>query len=64
MLWTEKKQKKKKRKKEKKKRKEAKDIKKSWQEYTEELHKKDLNDPDNHDGMITHLFWNAKSSGP
>ena len=40
------------------------DIKKRWQEYTEELHKKDLNDPDNHDGMITHLFWNAKSSGP
>ena len=43
---------------------EAKDIKKSWQEYTEELHKKDLNDPDNHDGMITHLSRNAKSSGP
>ena len=34
---------------------EAKDIKKRWQEYTEELYKKDLNDPDNHDGMITHL---------
>ena len=33
----------------------AKDIKKRWQEYTEELHKKDLHDPDNHDGMITHL---------
>ena len=31
------------------------DIKKSWQEYTEELHKKDLKDPDNHDGVITHL---------
>ena len=31
------------------------DIKKRWQEYTEELHKKDLHDPDNHDGMITHL---------
>ena len=30
-------------------------IKKRWQEYTEELYKKDLNDPDNHDGMITHL---------
>ena len=30
-------------------------IKKRWQEYTEELHKKDLNDPDNHDGVITHL---------
>ena len=28
---------------------------KRWQEYTEELHKKDLNDPDNHDGVITHL---------
>ena len=35
--------------------KEAKDIKKRWQEYTEELYKKDLHDPDNHDGMITHL---------
>ena len=34
---------------------EAKDIKKRWQEYTEELYKKDLHDPDNHDGMITHL---------
>ena len=34
---------------------EAKDIKKRWQEYTEELHKKDLHDPDNHDGKITHL---------
>ena len=33
---------------------EAEDIKKSWQEYTEELHKKDLHDPNNHDGMITH----------
>ena len=31
------------------------DIGKSWQEYTEELHKKDLRDPDNHDGVITHL---------
>ena len=30
-------------------------IKKSWQEYTEELYKKDLNDPDNHNGVITHL---------
>ena len=35
--------------------KEAGDIKKRWQEYTEELHKKDLNDPDNYDGVITHL---------
>ena len=34
---------------------EAEDIKKRWQEYTEELYKKDLRDPDNHDGMITHL---------
>ena len=34
---------------------EAEDIKKRWQEYTEELYKKDLNDPDNHNGMITHL---------
>ena len=34
---------------------EAEDIKKRWQEYTEELSKKDLNDPDNHDGVITHL---------
>ena len=34
---------------------ETKDIKKRWQEYTEELYKKDLHDPDNHDGMITHL---------
>ena len=33
---------------------EAEDIKKRWQEYTEELYKKDLRDPDNHDGMITH----------
>ena len=34
---------------------EAEDIKKRWQEYTEELYKKDLHDPDNLDGMITHL---------
>ena len=34
---------------------EAEDIKKRWQEYTEELYKEDLNDPDNHDGVITHL---------
>ena len=34
---------------------ETEDIKKKWQEYTEELYKKDLNDPDNHDGVITHL---------
>ena len=46
---------------------EAEDIKKRWQEYTEELYKKDLNDPDNHDGVITHLSQtssNVKSSGP
>ena len=45
---------------------EAEEIKKRWQEYTEELYKKDLNDPDNHDGLITHLepaSWNAKTSG-
>ena len=44
---------------------EAEDIKKKWQEYTEELYKRDLNDPDNHDGVITHLAhtsWSAKSS--
>ena len=34
---------------------EAEVIKKRWQEYTEELYKKDLHDPDNHDGLITHL---------
>ena len=33
---------------------EAEDIKKSWQEYTEELYKKDLHDPDNHEGVLTH----------
>ena len=46
---------------------EAEDIKKRWQEYTEELHKKDLNHPDNHDGVITHLepdILDAKSHGP
>ena len=46
---------------------EAEDIKKRWQEYTEELYKKDLHDQDNHDGVITHLeptSWNVKSSGP
>ena len=45
---------------------EAEDIKR-WQENTEELYKKDLTDPDNQDGVITHLetdIWNAKSSGP
>ena len=34
---------------------EAEDIKKRWQEYTEELYKKELHDPDNYDGVITHL---------
>ena len=46
---------------------EAEEIKKRWQEYTEELYKKDLNDPDNHDSVITHLetaSCNAKSRGP
>ena len=41
--------------------------KEKWQEYTEELYKKGLNDPDNHDGMVTHLepdILNVKSSGP
>ena len=46
---------------------ETKDIKKRWQEYTEELYKKELHDRDNHDGVITHqsqISWNVKSSGP
>ena len=38
------------------------DIKKRWQEYTEELYKKDLNDPDNHNGVITHLEPNILES--
>ena len=47
---------------------EAEDIKKRWQEYTEELYKKDHN-PDNHEGVIIHTHlepesWNVKSSGP
>ena len=46
---------------------EAEDIKR-WQEYTEELYKKDLHNPDNHNGVITDLepqtSWNVKSSGP
>ena len=37
---------------------EAEDIKKRWQEYTEALYKKELHDPDNHDGVITHLDLN------
>ena len=47
---------------------EAEDIKKRWQEYKEELYKKDLNDPDNHNGVITHLrarnLGSVKSSEP
>ena len=46
---------------------EAEDIKNGWQEYTEELYKKDLHDPDNHDGMITHLepdILECEVSGP
>ena len=46
---------------------EAEDIKKRWQEYTEKLYRKELNDTDNHDAVITHLEpdpWNVKSSGP
>ena len=46
---------------------EEEDIKKRWQEDTEELYKKDLQDPDNYDGVIPHLapdIWNVKSSGP
>ena len=38
---------------------EAEDIKKRWQEYTEELYKKDLHYPDNLDGVITHPIWNG-----
>ena len=34
---------------------EAEDIRKKWQEYTEEMYKKELHDPDNHDGIITHI---------
>ena len=46
---------------------EAQDIKKRWQEYTEELCKKDLHDQDNHDGVITHLepdILECEVSGP
>ena len=46
---------------------EAEDTKKRWKEYTEKLYKKDLHNPDNHNGVITHLepdIWNVKSSGP
>ena len=46
---------------------ETEDIKKRWQEYIEELYKKDFNNPDDHNGVITHLepdFWSTKLSGP
>ena len=46
---------------------EAEDIKTRWQEYREELYKKELHDPDNHEGVITHLepdILENKSSGP
>ena len=46
---------------------EAEDIKNRWQEYIEELYKKDVHYPDNHDSVITHqsqISWNVKSSGP
>ena len=47
--------------------KEAEDIKKRWQEYKEELYKKELHNPDNHDGVITYLepdILECESSGP
>ena len=46
---------------------EAEEIKKRWQEYSEKLYKKGLNDPDNQDGVVTHVeldIWSVKSSGP
>ena len=45
---------------------EAEDIKKRWQEYTEELYQKSLNDLGNHSAILTHLgtSWSVKSSGP
>ena len=46
---------------------ETEDIKKRWQEYTEELYKKDLHDPDNHDGVVTDLepdILACEASGP
>ena len=42
---------------------EAEDIKKRWQEYTEELYKKDLHDPDNHDGVEPDILECAQTSG-
>ena len=46
---------------------EAEDTKKRWQEYSKELYKKGLHDPDTHNGVVTHLgqiFWSVKSSRP
>ena len=43
---------------------EAEDIKKKWQEYTEQWYKKDLHDPDNLDGVITHSSWNGWARHP
>ena len=46
---------------------EVEEIRKRWHEYTEELYKRDLNDLDNHDDVVTHLSqtsWTVKSSGP
>ena len=46
---------------------EAEDVNKRWQEYTEELYKKDIHDPDNHNGVITHLepdILECEVSGP
>ena len=46
---------------------EAEDIKKSWQEYTEKLYQKDIQDPNNHNGVIMHLSqtsWNVELNGP
>ena len=42
---------------------EAENIKKRWQEYTEELYKKYLHDPDNHDGVITHIHLEPRHPG-
>ena len=45
---------------------EAEEIKKRWQEYSEKLYKKGLNDPDNQDGVVTHMeldIWTVRSSG-
>ena len=43
---------------------EAEDIKKRWQEYTEELYRNDLHDPDNHNGMVSHLEQDILESEP